>query len=154
MNGVKDSHFIFYWEPNSELSKEFVMLSHELKAWGITLVPVSTDDFPHFLKGRKDYLIALTHTLGRQELFNKFRNKFLDYVMISRKVQLFHLSSFSSIDKYKQVQSSGLYQHYALPLYFKKIAGRIASEYYTKEAVENKWPGGKRAKLPSDVQEQ
>ncbi|MDC1174734.1 hypothetical protein OAT67_05045 [Bacteriovoracaceae bacterium] len=144
----KVENIIFYWDGTGHVSPQFTSLSHKIKRWGITLIPVSSAELPELVDGRPRVLIVNTSTILQNEKYQKFKKNYLNFAVLNRKIKMIHISSFGMEDDFRSVLRSLGYSFHPLPLTATYVAGKAASVFYSEEMEEKQWPGGKRARLP------
>lgn len=143
--------FIFYLQLTDELPQSFFALAEHLSRYEVTLVPVSPNDLTSFNEGSKHYLVAQITDLASYNRFREFRRRFLDVALLNRRFFLFHLSSFGPVVMADKVERLNTYYHYPMPLSYKLLGRSIAGLYYREKKQFQRWPGGRRSRLPSQV---
>ena len=91
---------------------------------------------------------------GETDLFTRRKmrkafNSSLGLLMRYRKISLFHISSFEKNLDFVSQEKSNHYYFVRLPESYELIIQQVC--YFLAENLNfiNKWPGGKRAKLPT-----
>lgn len=142
-------NYIFYLQTKSELDNTYMALSEILNKLNITLLPITPEELNSLDKASKNHLIYIRNDLTSGLLFNQLRRSFFDVAMLSGRVFLHDLSSFSEIDNSQKYINKEAYRFIALPANLKQIAMNIAVDYFRDRNKRDEWPGGRRAKLPS-----
>lgn len=112
------------------------------------MVPIKAGELNELLNGTRKYLIVVCRDMQTQKSFERFRANFLDYTLLSNKVCLFHITSYSRIHIAHKVEQTYSYFYNKLPIGFKEVSKFIAFTFFKQIRVDRKWPGGKRSKLP------
>lgn len=145
-------NYIFYLQTKSELDTNYYLMADILGKINISLLPILEEDLKAIEKSKKYHLIVIRNDLSSAFSFNQLRKSYLDAAMGMGKISLFDISSFSEIENATKFQSKNSYRYFQLPQNLKQVAMTIAVDYFrdrNTEAVE--WPGGRRAKLPSMI---
>lgn len=143
--------FIFYLQLSEQLPPSFFSLAEKLSRYEISLVPVRGQDLMNFNESSRHYLIAQVTDLASHTQFRDLRRRFLDVALLNKRFFLFHLSSFGPVVMADKVERLNTYYHYPLPLTFNLLGRSIAGLYYREKKQFQRWPGGRRGRLPSLV---
>ena len=146
-------NYIFYLQTKDELDKSYYLLAEVLSNISISLLPITAEDLKGIDQKKKQYLISIRNDLSSASYFNDLRKMFLDSAMGSGKLALFDVSSFSEIETAAKFQNKNIYHYFQLPLNLKQVAMTVAVDYFKDRNTEVEWPGGRRAKLPSMINE-
>jgi hypothetical protein len=141
--------YIFYLQTKSELDANYFHLSEIFSKMSITLLPIQANELRVLDKTTKNHLIVIRNDLASNNIFVELRKSYLDIAMMTSRIKLFDISSFSEIEITQKLANKDLYKFTALPADFKEIAMNIAVDYFQVRNKRDEWPGGKRAKLPS-----
>jgi hypothetical protein len=144
----KQINYIFYLQTKTELDYSFIELSDILSKFNISLLPVTVEDLRIISKNTKIHLVVLRKDLSTHFAFNDLRTKFLDLALISNRINLCDVSSFSTIEIAGKCEKAENYRFINLPASFKQIAMTLALDYFKEKNKTDEWPGGRRAKLP------
>ena len=146
-------NYIFYLQLKSDLDNRFYFLSQIFSQININLIPITQDELKIIDRNRKHHLIAVRDDLSSAMMFNQVRKSFIDLAITSGRISLFDISSFSEIEHAAKFENKNLYHYFQLPLMLKSIAMSIALNYFRDRNLQEEWPGGKRSKLPSTLNE-
>ncbi len=140
---------IFFLNLTRELPEFYFQMANLLNQHGVTLIPVNLIELQEIKKGERNVMV-LVHTASMQELsrFYRLRSRFIDHAVLHGKFRLFHTTSFGRIAKYARAMKNGYYHHFALPLRTSKLAESMANFAFKYHRNKERWPGGRRAKLP------
>jgi hypothetical protein len=144
-------NYIFYLQTKNELDNSYYLLADVLSKINITLLPISADDLKVIDRNKKHYLISIRNDFSSAFNFNHMRKSFLDLAMASGKIALFDISSFSEIETAAKYQNKNVYRYFQLPQNLKQVAMTVAVDYFRDRTTQAEWPGGRRAKLPSMI---
>lgn len=143
---------IFYLTTKLELTHEFFSLNQTFNDAGCVLVPVRVDQLQNLATmTEQEHIIVLNVIRNSQELmsFNKGVRHLLRYILKSKRITFFNLSSFDSTDDSRVHFHSKNYFFLKLPIDVKLMSKKIARYYTLKQKDKVAWPGGKRAGLAS-----
>ena len=149
MEKTNTINFIFYLQTKTELDNTFLNLSDILSKLSISLLPIRVEELNSLDKTHKNHLVILRNDLNSGFLFNDLRKKFLDMAMLSGRIAIYDISSFSEIENQQKLEGKDVYRFIPLPADMKNVAMKIAVDYFKEKNNRDEWPGGKRAKLPS-----
>lgn len=146
-------NYIFYLQTKNELDNSYYILAEVLAKINISLLPISADDLKVIDRNKKHHLISIRNDFSSAFNFNNMRKSFLDSAMASGKIALFDISSFSEIENAAKFQNKNVYRYFQLPQNLKQVAMTVAVDYFRDRNTQAEWPGGRRAKLPSMINE-
>ncbi|MGZ3787978.1 MAG: hypothetical protein ACXVLQ_05610 [Bacteriovorax sp.] len=144
-------NYIFYLQTKSELENSFYLLADVLSKINISLLPISGDDLQGIDKNKKNHLIVIRNDLSSAFYFNQLRKSYLDAAMAAGKMALFDVSSFSEIENAAKYENKNIYRYFSLPQNLKHVAMAAAVDFFRDRNAQAEWPGGRRAKLPSMI---
>lgn len=147
---MNDQTIIFYLTCHHELPKEFFFFSELLNKQDYILVPVRVDQLQNLAASTEQQHILVINTIkNSQELknFNKYARHLLKYVLKSKRITFFNLSSFNSSNDSKIFFHSKNYFFIKLPVDAKILTNKLIKYYELKKTQSIAWPGGKRAGL-------
>ena len=146
---VVSIHHIFYLQLADTLPKAYFYIRQEFAENGITLVPIRFSDLREIASNKKSHVLVILQDMQSKSRFERIKRRYLEIAVKNRQIILHEVSSFSpSIDLHKGNRIKS-YFHYTLPNSILKIANQISYSYANDKLNISKWPGGKRAKLPS-----
>lgn len=149
---MKDQTIIFYLTCNNELSKEYFYFNELFNQHEFILVPVKVDQLQNIAASTEQEHIMVINTIkNSQELrdFNKYARHLLKYVLKSKRISFFNLSSFGSANDSRAFFHSKNYFFINLPIDAKILTKKLIKYYQLKKSQSIAWPGGKRAGLSS-----
>ena len=148
MTGLDDiEHFMLYIQWGCKTDDDFIRLAAFLGRFNISLIPVKVDELDYFLVKRQVSVFLITKSISQWVQFQKSRKRHLDFFLSTSKVRLFHLNSFKEENDYLLYKQKGNYVNVSLPLSLKEIIRVVLCRYVNVER-DNKWPGGRRSRLP------
>ncbi len=142
-------NYIFYLQTKENVDSSFMQLSEILNKLNISLLPILPEELKTLDKATKNHVIYIRNDLSSAHLFNQLRKSFFDLALLSGKIHLYDISSFSEIDSSQKYIGKNVYRFIPLPTSLKQVAMTIAVDYFQDRNTEVEWPGGRRAKLPS-----
>lgn len=146
----ESSTIIFYLNYNPELTPEFFFFSQLFKAQGCILVPVRVDQLQNLAAITEQEHIIVLHCVKKSEelaRYNKDARHLLRYVLKSKRISFFNISSFKQSDDSKLYWHSKNYFFINLPIDAKLLTNRLVRYYQLKQTEKIAWPGGKKAGL-------
>ena len=146
---MKRDVFVLYIQFTEKLDQEFIYLSRVFNQFGISLVPISVNDLKKHYPSNQEYVLAIVKDINSAKEYKKLLKKFLNLSIRSDKIFLFEFPSIEFIHDVKFLKDKKEITE-RLPVSMFGIAERIGSKiYHDLTAVTKKWPGGRRAKLPT-----
>lgn len=142
-------NYIFYLQTKDELDSNYFALSEIFGKLNISLLPILVNELKSLDKTSKNHLIVLRNDLTSSFIFNDVRKTFLDMAMMSGRINLYDISSFSEIENAVKLENKEVYRFIPLPANFKQVAMIVAVDYFRDRNKQDEWPGGRRAKLPT-----
>ena len=142
---------ILYIQMGQKIDRDFIKLASRMGNLGITLVPVKPEELDYFITNKISNVVLLTRTIEQFQNFFKVKKRHIDFYLKSQKIRLIHLNSFSAIQEYIQLRQKQIYINLELPLTMVQVAAKLYEISASKENQTKKWPGGRRAKLPTDI---
>jgi hypothetical protein len=132
---------------SSKLPETFIRLSTELSKLGYMFLPINPDQVHLFTQDKEvPYIVSITSNLGDENLWRKAFHQKINYFVLNKKIQLFHISSFA--EALPNDKKSENYHYLKLPCKIDLLAARLAYFYENSKPVSQVWPGGRRAKVP------
>lgn len=142
--------YIFYLQTKSDLGRAFYQMAETFSDLGVTLLPISFDQLRNLEKNKKIHLVVLRNDFASATLFQEVHRNFLNTLILTGKVTLYDLSSFSELSDQGKIYKKENYKYFQLPLDVEQTTLTISESLFREnnEEVET-WPGGRRAKLPT-----
>ena len=142
--------FIFFYQFQKKLPRSFIHLSAHLAQYSIKLVPVDLDQLRDLSKNKSNIVVlAIESDLPSRTSMAKALKSSLGIMLRYRRISLFHISSFEKNNTLASFEKSNHYKHLRLPESYESISQYMAVFLGQNLKAVNKWPGGKRAKLPA-----
>lgn len=144
------TRFIFYLQFAKQLPRYYFQLANILSYYNIKLVPMSLRQLQDMSTSRNKIMVIAGETdLFTRRKMRKAFNSSLGLLMRYRKISLFHISSFEKNLDFVSQEKSNHYYFVRLPESYELIIQQVCYFLAENLNVINKWPGGKRAKLPT-----
>lgn len=144
------TRFIFYLQFAKQLPRYYFQLANILSYYNIQVVPVSLDQLREMASNRNKMVVIVGETdLQTRGKMRKALKSSLGVMMRYRKISLFHISSFEKNLELAPTEKSNNYYFVRLPESYELIVQQVCYFLAENLNVINKWPGGRRAKLPS-----
>lgn len=148
MSEHQTSH-IFFLNYSDKLPRSFVHLSTRLAANGIQLVPVTPADLVALVRPHKQHVLCLIPDMATLAKHQSFRKQFLDFSLKNKKFKLFEVSTFAESEELTSLRRQQCYDYLKLPLPVEYLVKKLTLAIYSEEFDAKRWPGGRRAKLPT-----
>ena len=145
----ENEHYLLFLQMSDELPPSFFHLAEKFSRYHIKLIPVQAADLLSLNENSRQYLITQVTDLTSFNRFRELRRRFLDIALMNKRLFLFDVSSFGPVVLADRMERLGTYCHYPLPLSFETLARSIAGVYYREKEQHQRWPGGRRGRLPS-----
>lgn len=146
------SELIFVLTFNNKLPEGYSKLSNHFAGHGISLVPIEFDQYMEFFKSFNHInLLVMENGFQQKKWFRKYFRGHFEFAVKNKVLTLHHISSFSEVRFRNGYERFYNYHHYKLPLKTHELVDDIAQKYYTKKHGYQKWPGGRRGKVPDIV---
>lgn len=146
---MKDTEdkILFYLNLSDKLTKNFIKLSQLFKAKGITLVPIKPSDMLQFTREvERIHMICMVTGIKEKVRFNKRVSKYLKMLIQTNMIDLYMVSSFSTIDETANFRGKKNYHFVSLPIEVDLLCDTIHKTIEIKEKQKLTWPGGKRSR--------
>ncbi|MCB9062115.1 MAG: hypothetical protein H6622_11385 [Halobacteriovoraceae bacterium] len=151
MSDVEQIHTVFFLKLKDQLDNDFIRLSVELSDYGCMLLPIDFSNLSTVLSAQNNNVICIIKTIAELEKFKKIRNNFFQLGILSGKVNLIEITSFSETPNSLAIHKKGTYKSIRLPMPVEYIGKKICQFIFENDRSLERWPGGKRAKLPADI---
>ena len=143
-------NYIFYLQLTDELTEDFFYFSAVMSKFNFNLIPIMPEDLREVSKNINVHIMVIVSTIASFNKYQGVKKKFLSFAVKNRIVKLFELTSFIPDEELLRNKAIDSYKVYRLPLQAKKISMIIVKEYLTSMSSIGQWPGGRRAKLPTN----
>ena len=143
---LEDYILYIQWKP--KLGDDFIHLAARLRQVNISLVPVKPGEIDFFLSKRKVPVILITKTIAQYHKFQEFKKRHFDFYLKSGKIRILHLTSFKEVEDYASFKPRKDYIVLRLPLMADHIISQVLKEFSGTDQESERWPGGRRARLP------
>lgn len=143
---------IFFWlNLEDKLDPLFYSASKHLSYLGIQLLPVRPDQISRLAaltEASHLILICSTRRQGEQVAFLRKVLPFLNLLLKQERLSLFHLSSFHKPETGPRISRHENYFFFKYPLNLESVCAKLKKFHGLKVSQAQKWPGGKRSKVP------
>jgi hypothetical protein len=144
MNDEK-SDWIFYLKLSKSLPKHFLSLDKEFKSQGLTLIPISISELMSVTKGEGNFNVMVSvRSISDAKYFAKRVHKTFEFLLRSRRINLFMSSSFGFIDQTNKYGRTNKYHFHSLPQKVDELCESIAFDIQEEKSTDRKWPGASR----------
>jgi hypothetical protein len=143
--------FIFFLKLSDELPESYFHMANMFKGYGISLVPMTTKQLKEIKHNSREYVVSISSNFMSYRNFLIARKSYIDYMVLNRKFCLFDISSFQMADIASKGFRTKSYHFYSLPVSIEETVKHIALQIYSDRKTKLNWPGGVRAKLPTDA---
>jgi hypothetical protein len=140
--------YIFFLQLTDELPSLYFHLGQILKAWGVMLIPLRLKDFKVIQDSRLSEMVVYLPDIASYRQYLKVQEEYLNICFNLKQVRLFEISSFRKNEKLHRLEKAKLYFHFSMPLPLEEVSLKILEEVQDRSQVVEKWPGGRRSKLP------
>lgn len=144
MNDEK-SDWIFYLKLSKSLPKHFLSLDKEFKKQGLTLIPISISELLSVTKGEGSFNVMLSiRSISDAKYFSKRVQKTFEFLIRSRRINLFISSSFEFINQTNKYGKSKKYHFTLLPQKYDELCEGITKNIQKENSKDKRWPGSSR----------
>jgi hypothetical protein len=150
MESAHPEKVIFFLNFNAKLPQYYFVISSFLKKFSITLIPVSPREVTR-ITNREAIMLTIIPDLETLTRFEAHRKKYLDFALRSKRISLYHISSFGSLQIKGQAVRGIKYHYFRMPINFQEVCLEMARSLYRMDKEVSRWPGGKNFKLPKEV---
>jgi hypothetical protein len=140
--------FIFFLTLEDRLPASFYAFNRTFRDLGFILVPVKADQLQILMAGagQSQAIVLCSVTDSREyKLFNDKVRGLLKYLLRSRRLTFFQLSSFSKLNDTRTHSLTRNYYFLKYPLDARVLSARIARYHEERSSEAARWPGGTRA---------
>jgi hypothetical protein len=149
MSGERLS-FIFFISLEESLPVAYYRLRQALLIEGFTLVPVKLDQIQSLISitDQKEIMVICSVTSFREvKNYNQKVRPYLKYILSSKKISYFCLSSFLQCDDYKRYSQTKNYFFVKYPFTLSQFSQMLSVHFKSRLKQASSWPGGKRSRL-------
>ena len=143
-----EAPIIFFLVLEETLPKNFYVFDRMFKEQGSMLVPVKIDQLQTLASSTdQTQIIVISSVTDTRELklFNERNRGLLKYVLKSKRISYFQLSSFSKMNDSRLYAMRKNYFFMRYPIDARVFADKIVRYHLLKSEQNLRWPGGKRA---------
>lgn len=139
--------WVFYLKLSPNLDEKFLLLDQELKVYGLNLIPIDFKALCDVSRNsyRANVIIMVSNTKDLAT-YNKYIRKLMKLMIVSQRVQLFHVTSFADCNHF-DIGKKDNYHFYQLPISKTFLCQEIISQIMDTPEVKNLWPGGKSPRI-------
>ncbi len=142
------TNHILYLQFGPKVDETFIKLSKFFQNYHMMLVPITVSDLKNYLPKNRENILVVTKDLQSYKQYRVLLKRFLNYSIRNSKMRVFEVSSFPIFHDMSLLREEKVIT-VSLPISMLDLARTVIPKVVTEEvSVENKWPGGKRAKLP------
>lgn len=148
MNNYDNAPFIFYLILEETLPKNFYIFHKLFSEIDFVLVPVRIDQLQKLISCTDQSQIILISSVSDSKEYKSYNEKIrglLKFLLKSKRLSFFHLSSFSKLNDSKVHSLHKNYFFMKFPFDARDLSRKIARFYEVKSEKTLSWPGGKRA---------
>jgi hypothetical protein len=140
--------FIFFLTLEERLPDEFYIFDRLFKESNYILVPVRVDQLQKLVSSTDQIhvpVITSVSSFRQYKLFSEKVRSILKYVLKSRRLSFFELSSFSRLNDSRTHASTKNYFFIKNPVDARLLSDKIISYHEMKSEKSHLWPGGKKS---------
>ena len=133
------------------LPRWYMYLAESFQDYNLQIVPIKPDQLKSLaVQYKQAHIIAATTNFKERKVLSNVLHRYLGWALKTGKFSFYHLSSFQQLFDYGFLKKRRLYSYYSLPIDIEEVTLEIAKNYYSKNKLKDKWPGGKKVGLPLD----
>lgn len=140
--------FIFFLTLEERLPDQFYIFDRLFKESNYILVPVRVDQLQQLVSSTDQThvpVITSVSNFRQYKLFNEKVRSILKYVLKSRRLSFFELSSFSRLNDSKTHAMTKNYFFIKNPVDARLLSDKIMAYHEMKSQQSHLWPGGKKS---------
>lgn len=141
-------NYIYYLRTKGGLPPYYFQLSQILKDFQTTLVPVTLEQLMEMPLHQTQVVLAVSPDMESFQYFQYAQKRFMEFALKTKRLTLVHASSFSTFPRAEQLYVLRNYHHLTIPVSLYAIAHKAFVLSQIGKSIDQKWPGGRRAKLP------
>ena len=147
----EENRFAFYIKCTRGLPVDYFKIANQLNQYKITLLPISIEEFFQIRSTSLKFCLILNNTFESKGFVDKFRENYFKLALLFGGCILVEVSSFNVLEFARLMQNNIRYFHIQLPENIDLVCKKIAAIYYKDILKREIWPGGTKAKLPNDI---
>ncbi len=140
---------IYYLHLETARPKWYERLAEYFTYQDIFLIPVNFNDLKEFAGNEKIHVIVSESSFEAKEAFERQNHGFLGFALRNNFFHIHHISSFQMTRDLVELRDKKNYYFYKLPFSMAAFSLHVANEFFDSHQKVQKWPGGRRAKLPA-----
>ncbi|MCK5074101.1 MAG: hypothetical protein KAQ98_11795 [Bacteriovoracaceae bacterium] len=149
-NSAFYNDYIFFLQLGKNLPTYYYQFASHFSKWDITVVPIKIEELLDVKKGHRiPHIVVVVPDLETAAMYVRLQERIINFSLKTKRFYLHDVNSFGRISIFKNIARLNVYQYFELPVNISDIAGNIAEFYYSTDKDNQKWPGGRRAKLPA-----
>lgn len=113
------------------------------------MIPLRLKDFKVIQGAKLSEMIVFIPDIASYRSFLKLQEEYLNLCFNLKQVRLYEVSSFRKNEKLHRLEKAKLYFHFAMPVALEEVAYQVMEQFESRNQVVEKWPGGRRSKLPA-----
>jgi hypothetical protein len=144
----KNQPFIFFLTLEERLPDQFYIFDRIIKEFDYVLVPVRVDQLQQLVHSTDQTHIPVINSVSnfrQYRLFNEKVRSILKYVLKSKRLSFFEISSFSRLNDSRSYIMTKNYFFIKNPVDARTLSERIISFHELKCQQSTVWPGGKKS---------
>lgn len=146
---MKQSIYVLYLQFETKLDERFFNLSNSFNHYGISLIPITPAEFKQLPMTGHEYVMAVIRDMNSLKEYRALLKRYLNYCVRNGKATLFELSSFETNQDLKFIKEQKVFVE-RLPITIFQLIDIVGRKIYNDLMNSSKkWPGGRRARLPS-----
>ncbi|MGB0452874.1 MAG: hypothetical protein ACPGJV_04095 [Bacteriovoracaceae bacterium] len=144
-----DDRFVFFLNFFDRLPPQFFHLAAALNELHIKLIPGHARQLSDLSTNKKMVVVSIENDLMSRAGIKRAMDGSLGLNLRLKRISFVHISSFEKNSALISLEKTNHYNFIRLPLEYHEIAKSIALKVVESRASINRWPGGRRAKLPT-----
>ncbi len=147
MKNEKTLEFIFYLTLEDSLPTSFYVFDVFVRESGYMLIPIKHDQLQSLIShSGQQHIIVLSSISNSREfkIYNEKIRGYLKYILKSKRITYFHLSSFAKSNDQKSFNILKNYFFIKYPVNAKDLIRKICKYHVIKSEMHTIWPGGRK----------
>ena len=137
---------IYFLSFSDSIPSWYVNLAKNFHEHSMDLIPIRADQLEAVLNEEiRVHLICFDTSFNERNSFGNKVLRLLNQAFKTKKLTLYHFSSFSHFEKFSHLRRENLYNFFHLPLKTADAVMAIAKIRQKDSSGKQSWPGGKRA---------
>ena len=147
-----NKNWVFFLILGPRLPKAYPQLVTRFLENGATLIPVRFNQYIELSKKIKHSSMVVYEGGSRdKKIFRGELKSHFEFLVKSGSLSLYHISSYIPLDFKAHHKFIANYTYYKLPLILDSLVDDITYRYLAKSLEVEKWPGGKKGRVPDMV---